>query len=106
MGTGHAVGNTRTGGQHGHTHLVFDVSIGGRGKGGRLFVMHANGADTTVRGKAHNVLDRASGKPKEDLNPLTPNGLRDQCTSLNLRHITPPRSTVPLLWPSIAHLAG
>jgi len=53
--------------------------------------MHANGADTKVRGKAHNVLDRAPCETKEDFNPLTPNGLSDQCTPLNLSHMTPPR---------------
>ena len=47
--------------------------------------------DTTVRGKAHNVLDRAPCETKEDFNTLTPNGLSDQCTPFNLRHLTPPQ---------------
>ena len=91
VGAGHTVGDARACGQHGHTHLIFDIAIGRRGKGGRLFVMHANGPDTTVRCKAHNILDRAPCETKEDFNALTLDGLSDQCTPFNLRHLTPPQ---------------
>jgi hypothetical protein len=46
----------------------------------------------SLRRKAHNILDRASGETKEDFNALTLDGLSDQCTPFNLSHLTPPKS--------------
>ena len=56
-----------------HAYLVFDIAIGGRGKGGRLLVADANGADAKVRGKSHDVLNGTSRQTEEGRNTLTLN---------------------------------
>src|SRR5215471_160251 len=50
-----------------------------------------------VRQQGRQILPKSVGEKQrgtvggQDLNPLTLNGLRDQCTPLNLSHMTPPK---------------
>ena len=75
MGAGHTVGNRRSCGQHGHSHLILDEPIGSGSKGRRLLVAHANGTDAKVWGEPHDVLDRASRQTEEGFDALPVNRL-------------------------------